>query len=52
MEKASIPVIAYRSVLASLEKLIEKGKDSQKYPPEKRSSSSFQSDESRFRGTV
>jgi hypothetical protein len=51
-KKASIPVIAYRSVLASLEKLIEKGKDLQKYPPEKRSSSSFQSDESRFRETV
>src|SRR6185436_5393402 len=32
--KASIPVIAYRSILASLEKLIDKGKELQKYPQE------------------
>jgi hypothetical protein len=47
--KGSIPVIAYRSVLKALEKLIEKGKDLQKYLTDKRSSTSFQVDESRFR---
>jgi hypothetical protein len=47
--KGSIPVIAYRSVLSALEKLIEKGKDLQKYQTDKRSSSSFQDDENRFR---
>ena len=40
--KASIPTISYANVLQSLERLIDTGKELQKYPPAKRTSSTFQ----------
>ena len=47
--KASIPNIAYRSVVKSVEKLIVMGKNLQKYQPQKRSSKSFKSEENSFK---
>ena len=47
--KAGIPTMDYSSVVQSLNRLIDSGKELQKYPAAKRTSETFQSKESAFK---
>lgn len=47
--KASIPTITYSNVVQSIDRLIDRAKELEKYPPAKRTSSSFHTKEASFK---